>query len=46
MGVLDEVEKLDKKDNDTKKILKNLESNQLKIIRLLEEILKEVKKKK
>lgn len=44
MGVLDEVEKLDKKDNDTIKILKNLESNQKKIIKLLEEILKEHKK--
>jgi hypothetical protein len=44
MGVLDEVEKLDKKDNDTIKILKNLESNQKKIIKLLEEILKENKK--
>jgi hypothetical protein len=46
MGVLDEVEKLDKKDNNTLRVLKNLESNQQKIIKLLEEILKEVKKKK
>jgi hypothetical protein len=46
MGVLDEVEKLDKKDNNTLRVLKNLESNQKKIIKLLEEILREVKKKK
>ena len=46
MGVLDEMEKLEKTDTNTILILKNIESNQQKIIALLEEVLKELKTKK
>ena len=46
MGVLDEMEKLEKTDTSTIQVLKNIESNQQKIIALLEEVLRELKNKK
>ena len=44
MGVLDDVEKLEKSEAGAIPILKNIENNQQKIMKLLEEILNELKK--
>ncbi len=40
------MEKLEKTDTSTIQVLKNIESNQQKIIALLEEVLRELKNKK